>query len=294
MKHKSKTLAPNAGLETEVVFAFDRVRFWVDRPELPLSEKQTKAIESRCSEFKVTTGQMTYQARWKARVELFQPTIGCLALMRQAMGNDVATLITYAESACDILAQGERRAVELRDAFLGSAKMLYQRQPVVPDDHWTTWYFGRRAEDEEDGKYRCRVLAVYADKPSKLNNARPSQTSPPDMHMELRESGAPALANDGIVSLGDVIGFNHIGMWDRHVRMYVLPRRTDLGRMLAEMAGADPNVSTTALRRRAGRWIKVHSVGGVFVMHNALLANPELVRRFQSMSFSDWLENILL
>ena len=135
---------------------------------------------------------------------------------------------------------------------------------------------------------------MYAHRPSKLGNAQPSQSLPPCLHIDWRATGSASVAVLGIVSLDDLIQFDHHAFWDRHVRMFELPAKaTVLGRLLAKAAGADVDVSGTALRRRAARWIAKYSVDGKFVMHNALRATPKLIPMLNSVPFTVWLETVM-
>ncbi len=273
-------------LTTSVIYGYDRIKLWIDRPELPFNKSR---LAPHCIGIDVLLGQMKYQARWKLKLDIFQPTIDCLRLLRDGLGNDIATILTYAENACDISATTQKKALQRETAFLASARMRYQRQPVILEDNTTTWYYGRRSGQ---AKASANVMALYSDKPSKLNNARPLVGAPYCFHREWRATGSAALVHIGLVSLDDLINFDHERFWDTYLRMYQLPKPTQLGRILAQVAGADSDVSGTALRKRAARWKSAHNIDGHFIMHNALLGMPELVKRFSYTSISDWLESL--
>ena len=190
--------------------------------------------------------------------------------------------------------------------------MNYQRQEVKKSR--AIWYFGRRTKEADgidqagtDGAWddcsgdggkcwdtRGNVMAVYADLPSKLNNTRPTKNDPPCLHFEWRANGSNSLARLGIVSLEDLILFNHQQFWITHVTLYQLPRPTDLGRLLAKSIVADANVSGTALRKRATKWISNNSIEGTFVMHNALLATKGINRHLSTVPFMDWLKKLVI
>jgi hypothetical protein len=61
--------------------------------------------------------------------------------------------------------------------------------------------------------------------------------------------------------------------------------------MLAAEAGANLDASGTALRKRANRWISLHSIDDKFVMHNALLGKRGIARRLETVSVVDWLKS---
>jgi len=275
-------------LAPKVIYGLDRITVWLDRPELPVEHDR---LEKYCTDIKVVPMQMQFNPQWKLQVQLFQPKIKCLQIFKVALGNNIAALPNYAEIAADIPVSSKRRAGELRDAFLSSAKMKYQRQCVVLDNNETIYYFGRRTDVE--GNKRGHVLAVYADRPSKLLNAQPDENDIKCLHIEWRTTGAAELARFGMASIDDTIRFNHPHFWDDHTFMYELPKPTELGRILASNSGCDPNVSGTALRNRAARWRAKYSINGKFVMHNALLDTPNIEKHFKKLSFQEWLKMMM-
>ncbi len=195
---------------------------------------------------------------------------------------------TYVELACDLLADCEGQAQCWCDDFFATARVQYQRHPVVRNG--TLFYVGRRY-NQNGQRHNGKVMAVYCDRPSKLNNAQPDKRLPPDLHIEFRVTGFTTLSKLGITSLDDLLQFDHRKFWDRHIQIFELPTKpTALGRLLAAASGAHTDVSGTALRRRAARWITKHSLGENFVLHNALRATPKLTPMLNSVPFTVWLE----
>lgn len=284
--HKTITAAGSAEPASVAfwIFGFDRITVWLDVPELPIS---MRLLEPHCTEICVHFIQMRYQARWKCRIVILQPTEQCLVLLAESLGQNIAALVTYVEIACDVPADSRRQAELWCNKFLASARMHYQRQPVVRYKTKTTYYYGRRTHN---GKRRSHVQVLYADLPSKLNNTEPPEGSPPCLHIEWRATGSAALERIGIVSLEDLIRFNHEHFWNKHIRLYELPKKTQLGRVLAELRGDCTNVSSTALRKRATRWIERFTIGGSFVMHNAVRDKPDIKSHLTEKTFAEWLE----
>lgn len=269
-----------AGSYPLAIFGFDRITLWLDRPEIPIAPG---CLKKHCTELTVCLAQLDYQAHRKLKLDIFQPTSKCLQLLASALGSDVATYLIYVEIACDLQANSKKQALLWRNKFLASAKMRYQRQSVVRVK--TTWYYGRRTEGNNR---RGNVLAVYADRPSKLNNAQPDANTP-CLHIEWRASGSAALATLGIVSLEDLIRFDHQRFWNDHIILYHLPKPTTLGRFLAKGCSAEINVSGSALRKRAARWQFDNSIKEKFIMHNALKSTPKLARKLTTEPFWEWL-----
>jgi hypothetical protein len=281
-------------LDMQVIYGFDRVTFWLEITELPISKA---TLEKHCGEVKVTLMQMPYNAKWKLEIEVFQPTLRCLQLLENALGHGVAVLVTYVEVAFDLPSASAKQARARRNSFLASAKMLYERNPVRLSKHGTTFYFGPRFR--WNGKKWVRrncVLVIYADRPSKLLNARPSYEELPCTHTECRVSGSDAIAEIGIVSLADLIAFDHVAFWEKSIRLYELPERKILGYRLAEAKGKSRNVTDAAFRKRAAKWLKSVSIpddfGSNFIMHNAMRKDPEICKYFKQLSFAEWLDEV--
>lgn len=234
---------------------------------------------------------MPYQARWKFRLEVFQPTTDCLRLLAAALGNQISVNVSYVEIAVDFPAENDGQARLWRDAFLFGARMRSQRQSVVLEENGNIWHYGRRVN--KDGNKRGRVLAAYADKPSKILNAKPGKGTPPCLHLEIRGTGSDVVSSLGIVTIIDLIAFQHKRFWTQQINMFELPKKTDLGRLLASANDTNTEVSTTAFRKRATKWIMNASIENKFIMHNALIAEPIIARKLQKIPFWDWVRKTI-
>ncbi len=263
-----------------VVHGFDRIEFWLDRPELPFNKAK---LEGHCAEITIVLKQAKYQAQRKLKITLLQPTSKCIQLLLEGLGRDVMTFITYVEITCDILTMTKKKAIQIRDEFLASAYVKKQRGDVLREK--STWYFGRRATEVQ--KKSRHLVVTYADKPSKINNARPSKDAPPCFHLEWRVSGADALATVGIGSLADLIGFNHTAFWQRSVTFYQLPKKQKLGCYMAQPN--ESKITPYGYRKRANKLIEENSIKDKFVMHNAVLACKNLKRKLPRETFQDWI-----
>lgn len=303
-RHESKKMKPKLNKITEVlrlestqpeiIYGFDRITLWLDIPQLPVSEAKLK---EHCANVKVTVMQMPHNARWKLKLALFQPTQQCLRLLKKALGHDIAVLVSYVEIAFDVPASSANKARLIRNFFLSSAKMPYQRDPVRLDERGNIFYFGQRSKKEGEKWVRsAHVLATYSDQPSKLLNAQPKDGWTPCAHIEHRASGSAAIADIGIVAIDDLIGFDHATFWKGHVQLYQWPLQKVIGYQLANIAGANLNVSDVAFRKRAANWESDHSIedafGSNFILANALLDAPDLCKAFKKISFSKWLDEV--
>ncbi|MFA7268458.1 MAG: hypothetical protein WC073_03855 [Sterolibacterium sp.] len=268
-----------------IIYGFDRITVWLDHPELPI---KIAHLKRHCTNVEESLQQMPFNPRWKLKVELYQPTIEGLELLESALGYEIAVCVTYVEIACDIRSTQKGQARKQLKDFLAGAYIPNLRQTAQRD--YMTWYFGRRAN--ENG-IQPSVLVAYADKPSKLNNAQPAEKDLCDLHIEGRRAGTKGLKPQGIISLSDLIQFNHQKFWDNNLVMYQLPKLAQLGRLLAADQGRSADVSGTALRKRAHAWIERYSNEGAFVLHNALRDYPQLKRHLSKVKFSEWLKMIV-
>lgn len=268
-----------------IVYGFDRITVWLDRPELPI---EITRLKKHCADVVEKLQEMPFNPRWKLKVDLFQPTIEGLELLESALGTEIAANVTKAEIACDIRSTKKGQARNRLKVFLAGAYIPYLRQSV--QRYLKTWYFGRRAT--ENG-IQPSVLVAYADKRSKLNNAQPAEDDLRVLHIESRKVGTKGLKSLGIISLRDLILFNHQKFWDSNLSMYQLPKLAQLGRLLAADQGRSTDVSDTALRKRAHVWIERYSNQGAFVLHNALRDYQQLKRHLIKVKFSEWLRMIV-
>lgn len=255
---------------------FDRAHFWLNQA---LSLSHFKALDAHCGSYAVRATQPRYQASRKCFLALHQPTPRCLEILRELLGSEVNAELTYAEVTRDLqLAQSV--STQLRQVFARAIQVPYQRALSV--DHKGSRYWGIRSKA---GSSQGSVLTLYTDCPSKLHNARPPSDAPPCFHVEWRATGKAALAKLGLRSVDDLIDFDHEHHWDTSLNLFDMPRKTDLGRLLAACQGGRSDATDTAYRKRATRWIETYSQDGEFVLHNALKAVPKLALHLDR---TDW------
>lgn len=272
------------------VFGYDRIGLYLDHADWPVPIQE---LETTCNYIKIAPANIPYQARWKQQIDIFQPTQATLRILDQALQGAVTVGINYAEIALDVLHPDKRRVKAIRNSFLAAAKFHYGRDVVIREE--STYYYCRRTT----GTNRTsKIPALYADKPSKLHNGRHYLDGLPCFHVEMRISRGDSLEKEGVVSLQDLILFKHRACWERNFRFYRIPTQpTKLGRILALAAGASSEVSGTALRARAKRWLARNSIkhgkSANFVLQNALLASPKVAQKLTRITFREWLDEEL-
>jgi hypothetical protein len=268
----------------EIVRGFDRIDFWIDRYDLP---QALKGFVARGVLKIVCRGTMKYNARFKMKLSVPRIELSTLQEIVAALGHEVAISIAYVEVFFDATIERSKERRAIKCALLTSLKMRCQRQPAT--EYKETWYFGRRGLN---GTKSSHVVAIYDDKPRKdFAGAREIESIKRAcrcLHIEWRATGSNNLARIGIRTFQDLLEFDHLAFWNRDVRMYRLPRKAALGQLLRESEGKTSEVSGSALRALANRWVERYSHNDKFVMHNALLKTPNLARKLKSTPFTAW------
>ncbi len=201
-----------------VTDGFDYLIFWFDRSELPFN---IALLEPHCGDLKVTARQPEFHANRKLTLSLFQPTLKCLILLRELIGREMVVDVTYAEVARDILVRNATAATRLMDAFLAAVFIPYSHHTFRRYQETVTLYCGPPTK-------KGSRMVLYPDRPSKINNARPSDDDDPDFHFEWRASGKDALAQIGIASLDDLIMFDHDRHWAERIGSTTLQTKPSL------------------------------------------------------------------
>ena len=248
-------------------YGVDRAKVWIDHPapNLPIAE-----LNDLCGGgVDHQLGAMPFHPRWKSSIELYQPSRRALKLLADALaGTQYDAEISYVELACDLITRAQGKAEALGKWLLGHVWLKSCRERVVLDKNGTTYYYHRRHDG--NGRKSPKVLALYADKPSKLPGRRKGE---PCCHIEFRLSGAAAVKRAGIVSVGDLLDFDHAAFWTQGICLASWKSKADLGR--AVYAG-DAEISGAALRKHANMVMREYDLKGTFVMQNALLEEPDL------------------
>jgi hypothetical protein len=273
---------------------FDRIKVWLDQTEYPGCLDD---LTPHCRGVEFTCGQMLYNAQWKSAIELFQPTQTGLRVLQHALqDSSVAQQPSETEIVIDLIPNAAHRhlAKKLERAFVTVAVPKYHRREALYEKG--TWYFERRTGP--NGSPREHVLTTYADRPSKLSNRHIRDGDPPCLHIEWRVTGVAAMQKLGLFTVDDLIAFQHKKFWPKHVYLHALPRKTDLGRLLARAKHASNEVSGTALRRRADRWLQQYATPTVkgrsqFVLYNALRGTKRRLLERHRVTFKQWLHDAL-
>jgi hypothetical protein len=222
---------------------------------------------------------------WMTRIDVVAPTHAWLRRLQTTIAASAQIRISYVELAVDVLFESTQKSHAMQAAMAKHVKWQYRRAAVTY--HQGTMYCGARSEA---GKKNLHAVALYADRPSKLEIAHTTVKSGACAHLEHRLAGSKTLAAVGIQSVQDLIGFDHVAYHDRMNCVYQLPNQTRLGLLLAQQCDVR-DVGEAALRKRARKWHQDHEMNdGVFCLHNALRTTPGVDRHFAREDFLPWLK----
>lgn len=152
------------------------------------------------------------------KVQLFQPSAQCLADLTNpdVVVGDCA--INYAEFAVDFITDDKKILKKLVRFFNRHlVRIPSKRSKATPyhnDDFAKTAYFSAKGDKER--------LVFYSDKPAR--NAQGQLC----LHVEFRLSGWALLKKHNILTIGDLIDFDHLQLWDTQLDLRK-PNFTELG-----------------------------------------------------------------
>ena len=287
--YASRPAAPPTRLSTEMlnvlnliiarpVMGFDRVSFVMDHPSpdirLPLIGRHCNSITLKPCE------PQKYHPMWQSHVDLFQPSAQALNLICQFIGNRYRVSLNYAEIAIDFLTETSGDAAEVHRFMLEHMTVPYLRHDVT--HMGGTAYFAPRSMSS--GTATPHNVVIYSDRPSKLRSV--AYLCQPCCHLEHRLVGLAEMENHGFFSLTDCAQFDHEAFWHKNLHLSQLPAKVDLGRWL------DPensNVSGTALRKRADKFLDAYRYNGTLILQDCLHDNGDLKPLMRSIKSADFL-----
>ncbi|VBT28183.1 UvrD-helicase domain-containing protein [Burkholderia pseudomallei] len=251
------TEAQNAKSKILVVkFGFDKIeaRFADATPDIPLD-----MWKHRRPKPKLWPYVEKFHSYWKSHFEAVAMTHKELIELSEAINTKYHNEVKYLEIAFDLLTESTDDALSLRNFFLKYFLLDTRRfhQPAI--FYKTTVYF--KASDRE--------FVMYYDKPSK--QARDTDMDRmPCLHIELRLKTLAAVREYGIFSVRDLTHFDHHSFWKKLLMLYRISSKEELGRIL------DPEATGPTLYRRANSYLEEHSEEDTVILHNCVLAKPEI------------------
>lgn len=124
MKKRPFTDHPIAPSDIAYEDGYDLIRLFLDRPELPF---HVSKLQPHCFSVSRISRQPKYQSNRKLGIEIFQPTLKCLEVLREGLGQEVGVDIVYAEIGRDVTHSDKAVIKHLEAAFLECAEI-----PIFP------------------------------------------------------------------------------------------------------------------------------------------------------------------
>ena len=268
-------------MTTQIILGIDRLTFWLDQ-DVRAQELHVEGDPTRATSL---SARMPMNPLWRTRIDLTAPTPLWMRHVQQAVASAAQIHITYVEPAVDVLFKSPDHSTKMQAAIIGHTKFMHRRDALA--EHMGTYYCGKRSHA---GTKNAHVVALYADRPSKMGLAQGLAQAGICMHLEHRLSGSSTIAAAGIRTMADLIQFDHAAYHAQNNRIFQLPSQTELGRLLA--AGQGHCVADAALRKRARKWRAEHQLDdGTFCLHNALRGTSGLERHLQRAEFLPWLKS---
>lgn len=222
----------------------------------------------RGEKFEIVAPDVPFHPHWQTRIHVHQPSTELLKELDRLLRHRAQYQIYCVEMAVDYLPPIGIRSSEALEFFLASAHPRHGRTRVTFEGG--TIYFKERTNAQ--GAKSEGVDVAYADRLSKLAAADdfPRRRA---MHVEHRLAGKNDLERAGIITLLDLIDFDHAAFWRKVMVLVRSPSQTDVGRWLA---GPDAATLTSVELQRLGKaWMTEHAVDGKFCLHNCWLAAGE-------------------
>jgi hypothetical protein len=187
------------GIKTS--FYFDRLSIYFDAHS---REENLKKLLDDNPKNKFLRQPLPHNDFFDRKVELFQPSAQCLSDLTNpdVVVGDCA--INYAEFAVDFITDDKKTLKKLVCFFNRHLVRIPSKHskatPYHHDDFAKTAYFSAKGDKER--------LVFYSDKPAR--NARGQLC----LHVEFRLSGWDVLKKHNILTISDLIDFDHQQLWD--------------------------------------------------------------------------------
>jgi len=191
----------------------DSVAIWLPRH---LEQHERDTIESLCGSLYLPDSPkpMPHQLHWQLRITLHQPSDAAFQFIDEYFGDDY--LINCVDLALDLTTRNYHDADRLKIFFDQHLVKLWHGKQRI-------WLKGETSYSSKK-IWVPNKLVIYADRPSKING----ETT---CHIEWRISTANAVRNHGIHNLQDLINFNHLAFWAKHLQLRV-PDLEKIGRRI--------------------------------------------------------------
>jgi len=183
------------------VFYFDRIKIYCDAHN---HEATLNILVNDNRKNKFNWSPLTHNAFYDRMIDLFQPSTKCFdnLIDQNIMSGDYA--ITYIEFALDFMSDDKQ-------TFTNLVSFLNRHLVHIPSKRSKDkpYYYGgfKEATYFSAGNDKERFV-LYTDKPARKSKIKYC------LHIELRIEGWSLVKNKSIVTIDDLINFNHRQLWN--------------------------------------------------------------------------------
>lgn len=253
---------------------FDRVTMYLDANT---REECLSNIMDVNSKNKLTMKEMTHNSHLDRYLELFQPKDIQFEELKAISGN---CAITYVEFAIDFMTDDEQT--------LENLKYFFKRHFVHPTIKGNVQIFYHY---DFDGLGETEYLTSEEDDHRMVEYIDDEARNDPDqkcLHLEYRIVGLGSVKKQGIITINNLLNFDHIQLWDHllDIRKYNL---TELGRLLDLSLPASENAPTRKTFHKRGN----KESDSIYSLQNYLKNNPERESAFKEINTADVLEKLV-
>ncbi|MBI2727213.1 MAG: hypothetical protein HYX42_13295 [Polaromonas sp.] len=223
------------------VFEFDQVAISTSQELPPKTIERLVALSPHSELIQIlrSPSNTTFDRAYPYQLIFSRPSKKFLRALPIELGT-IAARVSSVELAMDIAADDASEAIVLVRHFWPSTVFKGKSAGTAVQ------HAERHAATYLNAPNKEFNVCTYADKTGKLSSKLASQ---PISHFELRLQGTRPLSDAGILSVGDLLHFNHQRYWANVVRFFQPPTtKNQLGRALGS-----EKVSETALVKRANR-----------------------------------------
>ena len=282
MKIRALQISPKRALlhkRIKLIHGFDVVRFYLDIAGVPVEVRH--ALDERDH---IRPASVPYHPHLLTEIELHQPSIEKLMRLEELLRGRAQVVVWYAEPAADCVPSTPFNTSPARDFLLSSMHPCFCK--TVAKIEGGTVYFKPRTNAQ--GVKNEGVDALYSDRRSKLAASvdLPRRRA---VHLEHRLNGKADLEGAGIITLRDLIEFDHRAFWCEHLILVRPVTATSIGKWL--LGSEAEKMSPKAVSERGRKWMEAHSLKGVFCLHNAWIS-PGGADFFGALPRFDGLEDL--
>jgi len=259
---------------------FDRVTMYLDANTR--EEYLTNIMDANPNN-KITMKEMTPNSHLDRYLELFQPKDIQFEELKAISGN---CAITYVEFAIDFMTYDAQT--------LENLKYFFKRHVVHPTIKGKTrifYHYNFKGSNGGGGLNETNYSSSEEDDQRMVEYIDDEARNDPDQkcqHVEYRIRGLNSVKNQGIITINNLLNFDHMPLWDHllDIRKYNL---TELGRLLDPSLPSSENAPTRKTFHKRGN----KESDSIISLQSYLKNNPERESAFKEINTAEALKKLL-